>query len=81
MACGLFNRGSVDYVNVLPLDGGFRPGESYGRWKDAEKLRVQVMEVRRTRLCAHHPDTQLSMVNLASMLTTSGQNPEGLISF
>ncbi|OGE54315.1 hypothetical protein PENARI_c006G10777 [Penicillium arizonense] len=45
MACGLFNRGSVDYVNVLPLDGGFRPGESYGRWKDAEKLRVQVMEV------------------------------------
>jgi hypothetical protein len=37
-----------------------------GRWKDAEKLFVQVMETRKKKLRADHPDTLTSMANLAS---------------
>ena len=37
-----------------------------GRWEDAEKLEVQVMETSKTKLGADHPDTLTSMANLAS---------------
>ena len=36
-----------------------------GRWDDAEKLQVQVMETRKTKLGADHPDTLTSIANLA----------------
>ena len=37
-----------------------------GRWAEAEKLDVQVMETRKTVLGPEHPDTLTSMANLAS---------------
>jgi hypothetical protein len=36
-----------------------------GRWEEAEKLLVQVMETRKTKLGADHPSTLTSMNNLA----------------
>ncbi|KAK3364216.1 P-loop containing nucleoside triphosphate hydrolase protein, partial [Lasiosphaeria hispida] len=39
-----------------------------GKWKEAEKLFMQVMETRKTKLGANHPDTLSSMANLASTL-------------
>ncbi|KAG4427745.1 hypothetical protein IFR05_016773 [Cadophora sp. M221] len=36
-----------------------------GRWEEAEKLELQVMETRKTKLGANHPDTLTSMNNLA----------------
>lgn len=37
-----------------------------GRWGDAEKLEVRVMEMSKTKLGADHPDTLTSMGSLAS---------------
>src|SRR3569833_3118521 len=37
-----------------------------GRWEEAEKLEVDVMETRKTKLGADHPDTLTSMANLAA---------------
>jgi hypothetical protein len=37
-----------------------------GRWKEAERLRVQVMESRKRVLGEEHPDTLTSMANMAS---------------
>ena len=37
-----------------------------GRWEEAEKLEAEVMETRKTKLEADHPDTLTSMANLAS---------------
>ena len=37
-----------------------------GRWDDAEKLDMQVMETSKTKLGVDHPDTLTSMANLAS---------------
>lgn len=36
-----------------------------GRWKEAEELEVQVMELRKRVLGPEHPDTLTSMSNLA----------------
>ncbi|KEY71651.1 hypothetical protein S7711_10241, partial [Stachybotrys chartarum IBT 7711] len=36
-----------------------------GQWEETEKLDVQVMETRKTKLGADHPDTLTSMNNLA----------------
>ncbi|KAJ6060198.1 hypothetical protein N7499_012234 [Penicillium canescens] len=44
-----------------------------GRWKEAEKLEVQVMETRRMKLGADHHDTLASMANLASMFWKKGR--------
>ncbi|KAK7182331.1 kinesin light chain [Paraphaeosphaeria sporulosa] len=38
-----------------------------GRWDDAEKLEVQVMQTRKMKLGTYHPDTLTSMANLASI--------------
>lgn len=40
--------------------------EMQGEWEDAEKLRMEMMETRKTKLGAEHPDTLISMANLAS---------------
>jgi len=37
-----------------------------GRWKEAEKLQVQVMQMCKKILGEEHPDTLTSMVNLAA---------------
>ncbi|KXX72981.1 Protein SERAC1, partial [Madurella mycetomatis] len=44
-----------------------------GRWEEAEKLFVQVMETSKTKLGADHPDTLTSMGNLASTLWNQGR--------
>jgi hypothetical protein len=43
-----------------------------GRWDEAEQLEVQVMETRKTKLGADHPDTLTSMANLALTWKSSG---------
>ncbi|RJE17544.1 Kinesin light chain [Aspergillus sclerotialis] len=37
-----------------------------GRWEEAEKLFMQVMETGETKLSDDHPDTLTSMADLAS---------------
>ncbi|KAN0067668.1 hypothetical protein V8E54_014233 [Elaphomyces granulatus] len=44
-----------------------------GRWTEAEKLDVQVMEARKTVLGPKHPDTLTSMHNLASTYRKQGR--------
>ncbi|KAN0066948.1 hypothetical protein V8E54_014872 [Elaphomyces granulatus] len=47
--------------------------EQLGRWTEAEKLFVQVMETRKTLLGPEHPDTLTSMANLASTYRNQGR--------
>jgi tetratricopeptide (TPR) repeat protein len=44
-----------------------------GRWKEAEELNVQVMEMRKRVLGTEHPDTLTSMNNLASTYQNLGK--------
>ncbi|KAK4170640.1 hypothetical protein QBC36DRAFT_150906, partial [Triangularia setosa] len=44
-----------------------------GRWEEAEKLNVQVMETFKTKLGDDHPDTLKSMANLASTYRNQGR--------
>ena len=44
-----------------------------GRWTEAEKLQVQVMETRNTVLGLEHPDTLKIMSSLASTYWKQGQ--------
>ncbi|PZD23729.1 kinesin light chain 1, partial [Pyrenophora tritici-repentis] len=46
------------------------------RWDDAEKLEMQVMETRKTKLGADHPDTLSSMANLAFTLHSQNRSRE-----
>ncbi|KAJ5536023.1 hypothetical protein N7513_009209 [Penicillium frequentans] len=52
------------------LAGAYEKG---GRWDEAEQLEVQVIETRKTRLGADHPDTLTSMGNLALALWNQGR--------
>jgi hypothetical protein len=49
---------------------------SDGRFKEAEKLFMQVMETRKTKLGADHPDTLSSMHNLAFTLQSQTRRQE-----
>jgi len=44
-----------------------------GLWQDAEELNVQVMETRKRVLGAEHPDTLISISNLASTFWSQGR--------
>jgi hypothetical protein len=44
-----------------------------GRWGDAEKLFVQVLEMSKRKLGADHPSTLTSMANLASTYRNQGR--------
>ncbi|KAL1889913.1 hypothetical protein Sste5346_008640 [Sporothrix stenoceras] len=44
-----------------------------GRWEEAEKLAVQVIETRKTKLGADHPSTLSIMANLASTYRNQGR--------
>ena len=44
-----------------------------GRWEEAEKLEVQVMETSKTKLGADRPDTLTSMASLASTYRNQGR--------
>ncbi|KAJ5369967.1 uncharacterized protein N7496_006059 [Penicillium cataractarum] len=44
-----------------------------GRWEEAEKLQVQVIEIRKTKLGEDHPDTLTSIANLASTYRDQGR--------
>jgi hypothetical protein len=50
-----------------------------GRWEEAQKLEVQVMETRKTQLGPDHPDTLTSMNNLAHTWKSQGKHSEALI--
>jgi hypothetical protein len=47
-----------------------------GRWKDAEQLEVQILEICKTKFGVDHPDTLTSMGNLASTYRNQGQLEE-----
>ncbi|KAH6681362.1 hypothetical protein B0J14DRAFT_633104 [Halenospora varia] len=47
--------------------------QDQGRWKEAEKLFVQVMETRKRVLGQEHPDTLTSIANLASTYWNQGR--------
>ncbi|PSN58826.1 putative kinesin [Corynespora cassiicola Philippines] len=49
-----------------------------GRWDDAEKLFVQVMKTRKTKLGDDHPDTLASMNNLAFTWKYQGRDAEAI---
>lgn len=44
-----------------------------GRWEEAERLEVQVLETRKMKLGADHPDTLTGMANLASTYRNQGR--------
>jgi Flp pilus assembly protein TadD len=47
-----------------------------GRWGEAEKLYVQVIEIQKEKLGADHPDTLASMANLAVTYSEQGRQDE-----
>ena len=49
-----------------------------GRWEDAEQLKVQVIETRKTKLGADHPSTLTSMANLAFTWESTGRNADAI---
>jgi Tetratricopeptide repeat len=49
-----------------------------GRWKEAEKLEAQVMEMRKRVLGEEHPDTLTSMNNLAFTWKGKGHNDKAI---
>jgi hypothetical protein len=49
-----------------------------GRWDKAEKLRRRVIEMRKTKLGADHPDTLTSMANLAVPWKGQGRGVEAI---
>jgi len=49
-----------------------------GRWDDAEKLEVQVIETSKTKLGVDHPDTLTSINNLAFTWKRSGKETEAV---
>jgi hypothetical protein len=48
------------------------------RWKEAERLEVQVMEMRKTKLGNEHPDTLTSMASLALTWKASGKTADAI---
>ncbi|SPJ81929.1 related to kinesin light chain 1 [Fusarium torulosum] len=44
-----------------------------GRWEEAEKLQVRVMEIRKVKFGEDHPHTLTSMNNLASTYWNQGR--------
>ncbi len=56
----------ADHLDILTSIGNLALIYSkQGRWEEAEKLGVQVMETRKTKLGADHLDILTSMANLA----------------
>src|SRR5438477_12756555 len=55
-----------------------RTYKDQGRWEEAEKLEVQVMETRKTKLGADHPDTLTSMANLAFTWKDRGRHADAV---
>jgi hypothetical protein len=49
-----------------------------GRWDEAERLGVQVMEMSKTKLGVDHPDTLSSMANLAFTWKGNGKETEAI---
>jgi hypothetical protein len=47
-----------------------------GKWEDAEKLQLQVVEASKTKLGANHPDVLTSMTNLAFIYRKQGKHEE-----
>jgi hypothetical protein len=52
--------------------------EDQGRWKEAEELQVQVMQIMKRVLGDEHPSTLTSMGNLAHTLESQSRHKEAL---
>ncbi|KAF1816974.1 hypothetical protein P152DRAFT_386954 [Eremomyces bilateralis CBS 781.70] len=57
------------------LAGTYR---NQGRWKEAEELKVQVMETTKRVLGTEHPSTLTSMGNLAETYKAQGRDAEAI---
>ncbi|KAI2956395.1 hypothetical protein CBS147324_10941 [Aspergillus niger] len=66
-----FRKEQDKYIHLV--DNICRCLYSDGRWKEAEELGVQVMDIRKRILGSEHPDTLTSMANLASTYWKKGQ--------
>ncbi|THC89597.1 hypothetical protein EYZ11_010961 [Aspergillus tanneri] len=66
-----FQKEQEKYINLIVNIG--RCLYSDGRWKEAEELEVQVVELRKQVLGVEHPDTLTSMANLASTYRYQGR--------
>lgn len=49
-----------------------------GRWEEAEKLELQVMETRKAKLGEDHPSTLTSMANLAFTWKSTDRNSDAI---
>ena len=65
----LMGKGNVEYI--LDQIGSVLYDE--GRWNEAEKMCLQVMETTKRVLGEEHPDTLASIANLAAIYHASGQ--------
>jgi len=68
MVLGKEHLDTLTSTNSLASTYGFQ-----GRWKEAEMLFVQVMEMSKRVLRKEHPDTLTSMGNLASTYRNQAQ--------
>ncbi|KAK4161917.1 kinesin light chain [Cladorrhinum sp. PSN259] len=74
LALTYMNQGRADYPFTLSSIGNLASTyRKQGRWEEAEKLFVQVMETRKTKLRADYPDTLTSMANIASIFWNQGR--------
>ncbi|KAI3015357.1 hypothetical protein CBS147347_11230 [Aspergillus niger] len=66
-----FRKEQDKYIHLI--DNICRCLYSDGRWKEAEELGVQVMDIRKRMLGSEHPSTLTSMANLASTYWKQGR--------
>ncbi|KAM3435587.1 hypothetical protein NHJ13734_005490, partial [Beauveria thailandica] len=69
-------RGLDDYFTLVSLGNLALTYGRQGRWVEAERLEVQVMETSKTNLGADHLDTLVSMGNLALTYRNQGRLEE-----
>ncbi|KDE75751.1 TPR repeat protein [Aspergillus oryzae 100-8] len=66
-----FQKEQENYINFIKNIGMCLYSD--GRWKEAERLQVQVLELRKQVLGPEHPDTLINIAGLASIYWNQGQ--------
>ena len=66
-----FQKEEKNYIELLSNIGRFLHND--GRWKEAEVLQIQVLQLRKQLLGPKHPDTLTSMNNLALIYQNQGR--------
>ncbi|KAH8692117.1 putative kinesin [Talaromyces proteolyticus] len=67
------NGGSMHQPTLIDISWLASTYQNQGRWKEAEELNVQVMEIRKRILGAEHPDTLSSIAELATTFWNQGR--------